>query len=348
MNHVVYTKPSAFTEIARRFAWAARGRATAPVAPAGPRPLVTRRGLIVACAAGAVGVVAASVFVVPAGHVGVETLFGNVKDTCYGPGIYVSHPLSFVYRYDVRVRNTALSCAAVTSEGLGIASDLTVRWRFDAAHAVETRRTVAGDVEGAILRPLLTDAVTHATARVGVSALFGATTRAEVGRGVAETLVAKCAPYGIVILDVMVNRLQPPESVERAVHEKMKAEQDAERTNYVMDKQRIELAFDTEKAQFEADRNMMLARAEADRLRLLAASEAERTLLLADAEAQRRILEGKGVRAFQDAINASTSQRVLEWRKIEAMQKLYENPGVKFAFFDPNETMLMNVRDLIK
>ena len=158
-----------------------------------------------------------------------------------------------------------------------------------------------------------------------------------------ETLEDKCAPYGIVILDVMVNRLQPPESVEQAVQQKMTAEQEAERANYTMDKKRIELAFETERAQFEADRNMMLARAEADRLKLLAASEAERMLLLADADAQRRALEAKGVAAFQDAINASTSPRVLEWRKIEAVQKLYESGNVRFAFVDPHQPMLLNL-----
>jgi regulator of protease activity HflC (stomatin/prohibitin superfamily) len=298
--------------------------------------------------AGATGMTLyASVFTVPAGHIGVESLFGDVYERSYSPGIHVSHPLTRVKCYDIRVQNTALKCESVTADGLAIQSNLAVRWRLDPAHATQTRRTVAGNVETTILTPMLVDAVTRATSRHGVSALFDATTRANIGTQMRETLGDKCSAYGIVILDVMVNRLQPPESVEQAVQQKMTAEQDAERANYTMNKKRIELAFETERAQFEADRNMMLARAEADRLKLLAASEAERMLLLADAEAQRRILEGKGVRAFQDAINASTSPRVLEWRKIEAMQKLYENPGIKFAFFDPKETMLMNVRDLI-
>jgi len=299
-------------------------------------------GAALAAAAGAAAL--ASVFVVPAGHVGVESLFGDVRDAAYGPGMHVANPLTRVRMYDVRVRNTALGCQSATADGLGIQSELTVRWRLAAAAAAATRRTVAGDVEDTILRPLLVDAATHATARFGVSALFGAATRVEIGRQIAETLGDKCAPYGVVILDVMVNRLQPPESVERAVQQKMAAEQDAERANYVMDKQRIELAFATERAQFEADRNMMLARAEADRLKLLAVSEAERTLLLADAEAQRRVHEARGVRAFQDAINASTSTRVLEWRKIEAVQTLYANPNVKFAFVDPRQPMILDLK----
>lgn len=292
----------------------------------------------------AAGACYATVFVVPAGHVGVETLFGRVNLEYYNAGLHASNPFSRVRLYDTRVRNTELGCQSATADGMALASSFTVRWRLAPEHTVSARHTVAGDVEDAILRPLLVDAAVHATSRFGVSATFADTTRMEIGRTVAATLAEKCAPYGLVVLDVMVNQLKPPESVERAVHLKMTAEQEAERANYVRDRQRIELAFATETAQFEAERNLMLARAEAERLRLLAASEAERMLLLADADARRREFEARAVRVFQDAVNASTSARVIEWRKIEAAQALFTNPNVKFAFVDPKQPMLLDLK----
>ena len=144
--------------------------------------------------AGATGMTLyASVFTVPAGHIGVESLFGDVYERSYSPGIHVSHPLTRVKCYDIRVQNTALKCESVTADGLAIQSNLAVRWRLDPAHATQTRRTVAGNVETTILTPMLVDAVTRATSRHGVSALFDATTRANIGTQMREMLGDKCS-----------------------------------------------------------------------------------------------------------------------------------------------------------
>jgi len=75
---------------------------------------------------------------IPAGHVGVSTLFGKVDETEIEEGFHFINPLKKVHEIDCRNKELTLMDVGVPSQDqLTTSVDVTVKWRVDKTQAAE-------------------------------------------------------------------------------------------------------------------------------------------------------------------------------------------------------------------
>ncbi|MBC9866878.1 MAG: prohibitin family protein, partial [Opitutae bacterium] len=76
---------------------------------------------------------------VPAGHVGVATLFGKVVDRPYGSGLHIPvNPLYQWYEYDIREETITETASVPSQDQLQTQMDVSVKFNIDSSQTPNT------------------------------------------------------------------------------------------------------------------------------------------------------------------------------------------------------------------
>ncbi len=211
---------------------------------------------------------------VPAGHVGVATVFGQVQEVPYKEGFHFPvNPLIDWVEFDVRQKTHKETAAIPTRDQLTTKMDVSVQYRFNGALAPDTFKNT-GTIEQAIavhmvptLRALMREGGSSVTR---AEDFFLDETRTNLADTVQAELTTAMAPKGIDIEAVLIRDVTLPTVLTKAIEQKKEREQ-------AVEKQKAELA------RFETEQQQKVAAAEAE---LQAAKhEASKKRELADAEA---------------------------------------------------------------
>ena len=84
--------------------------------------------------------------VVPAGHVGVLDLFGNVRPEALPSGLHFVNPLASVHRMSVQTHEVKETMDTPSSEGLIVHLDVSILYHLDPAKATDVYRTIGRDL----------------------------------------------------------------------------------------------------------------------------------------------------------------------------------------------------------
>ena len=102
---------------------------------------------------------------IPAGHVGVSTLFGKVDTEELGEGFHLINPLKKVNKIDCRNKELTIDGVGVpTQDQLTTAVDVTLKWRVDKTQAAEAYKETgnAERLEAVHLTPKLRSLIREA------------------------------------------------------------------------------------------------------------------------------------------------------------------------------------------
>jgi regulator of protease activity HflC (stomatin/prohibitin superfamily) len=257
---------------------------------------VFRRGIglllvIVILAIGA----ASSTSCVKTGHVGVVTLFGRVTGRTMGEGIHLVNPLSRVHEMDIKTREVKERAAVPSSEGLIMGLEASVLYHMQPDRAAEVLRTIGPDYAEVLLIPNFRSAMRGVTASNTASSLYS-DARESIARQIQEHLQAQVQPRGIVIETVLLRDLQLPETLKHAIEAKQQAQQEAQRMEYVLQREKQ--------------------------------------------ESERKRVEAQGIKDFQNIVSEGISDRLLEWKGIEATIELARSSNAKVVVVGNTKTGL--------
>lgn len=227
----------------------------------GIRALVSGGAVLLGLAA----MIFSMIVIIQPGEVGVQILFGSAQDQVLTEGFHLVNPFVQVVKMDIRTQEYTMSVAhnegevqgndaieALTKDGLTVQLDVTVWYRLMPSKAVDVYRTVGTDYVNIIVRPgirtALRDAATHYNAQ-------------EIYSGKRDDFVARSkdrmdqfvAGKGVVIERVLLRNVALPTKVTDAIEEKLKAEQEAQRMEFVLEKERKEAERKRVEAQGLAD-----------------------------------------------------------------------------------------------
>ena len=101
--------------------------------------------------------------VVPAGHVGVVDLFGNVRAEALPSGLHLVNPLARLHRMSIQTNENKETMDTPSSEGLIVHLDVSVLYHLDAAKAPEGYRTIGLNYESVLVAPNVRSAVREVT-----------------------------------------------------------------------------------------------------------------------------------------------------------------------------------------
>jgi len=231
-------------------------------------------------AMGVAGILALTQFFtqVPAGHVGVVDLFGIVSKKTLPAGINLVNPLARVIKFSIQTKEHKETMEVLSREGLTIGLEISALYRLDPDSAARVYKTVAGgDYETIILIPQFRSISRAVTASFQASALYS-TERDRLGMAIQEELAKTVAPRGVTIETTPLRNVALPVQLTEAIEQKQKADQESQRMEFILTKEKQ-----------EADRKRIEAKGIADFQTIVAAGISEQLLRWKGIEATEKL-----------------------------------------------------------
>jgi prohibitin 1 len=236
-----------------------------------------------------------SVVTVPAGHVAVLTLFGQVTGQVLGEGIHLINPLAAAHEMSVRTQEFKETASVPSSEGLMMTLDTSLLLRLDAKRAADVYQKIGLDYTAVVVEPMLRSAIRDITAKHSANALYTGG-REEVQQKIQEMLFKELGDRGIFVENVLLRDVQLPLMLKTSIEQKQQAEQESLRMSFILQKEKQ--------------------------------------------EADRKRIEAQGIADFQKIVALGISQQLLEWKGIEATEKLAASSNTKIVVIGSGKTGL--------
>src|ERR1044071_6140880 len=193
-----------------------------------------------------------SVAYVPAGHVGVLTIFGRVTGEVLSEGTHMVNPFKVNNTMTARTQEVKESASVPSNEGLIISMDTSLLFRIDPAKAPDVYRTVGPNYMDVVVEPNLRSAIRESTASHSANTLYSGE-REAVAKQIVDTLNDKLKGRGIIIESILLRDIQLPASLKASIESKQQAEQES-----------LAMSFRLQKEKQEADRKRIEAQGTRD------------------------------------------------------------------------------------
>lgn len=263
---------------------------------------------------------------VPAGHVGVATIFGRVVKEPFNEGLHA--PVNPLYKwtvYDARQKTHKETAHVPSQDQLQTKVEVSVQYRISKAQAPEILKQT-GTAEQAVqvhLIPKLRSILREQGKTIRRAEDFfldktQETLQVSLLSGLSEYL----APLGIDVSAVLIRDINLPEFITQAIEAKKEREQ-------AVEKQKAELQ------RFETEQRQKIAQASAERE--AAEEEAKRKRVLADAQAYE-------IEKINRAI--AKNKAYVQLKALEALKEISKDKNSKIYFLNgdsPQPLPLMNI-----
>jgi regulator of protease activity HflC (stomatin/prohibitin superfamily) len=152
----------------------------------------------------------------------------------YGVG-----PFSRIIKIPVSTINLALKADLPTKEGLTVLSDMSILYRIDREKAVDLLKNVGESYETVLIQPVFRSVVRDVSARFMAKDLHTAE-RATIEKTIQQDMDKYLAKRGIIVESVLLKSVSLPKELTMAIEERLRAEQEAFRMQFVLDRERQE------------------------------------------------------------------------------------------------------------
>lgn len=196
-----------------------------------------------------------AIVIIPAGMAGVVfNSITGVKPNPLHEGLnFIIPGVESVTIYNARVLNYTMSHSAgegqkttiddavyaPTKEGLLVGLDVTILYKIEKEKVPDLHRKIGPDYEEKIIRPESRNIVRMAVKDYGILDVYGPK-REKIQAKVYEDLSKKLLPKRIICLEVLLRDVIFPEDFAKAIREKQVAQQEAQKMEHVLEKERKE------------------------------------------------------------------------------------------------------------
>jgi regulator of protease activity HflC (stomatin/prohibitin superfamily) len=198
------------------------------------------------------GLVTSSVRQVDAGYVGVKTLFGKVQPQTLNSGLSFINPLMDVTDIDIRTLNYTMSgvhdegtksgddaIKVLTADGLEVTIDLSVLYRVNPAETPKLITDIGVNFEDKIVRPITRTRIRDNSVYYDAVSLYS-TKRDEFQSRIFKTIETDFKQRGLILENLLVRNITLPASVKSTIEQKINAEQEAQKMQFVLQKEKQE------------------------------------------------------------------------------------------------------------
>ena len=226
----------------------------------------------------------ASTSCVRTGHVGVVSIFGRVTGRTLSEGIHLVNPAANVTELSIKTQEIKEKAAVPSKEGLIMGVEASILYHLDPAHAATVYQQMGPTYADILLIPTFRSAIRAITASNTAASLYS-DGREGIAQQILEDVRRQVAPRGVIVENVLLRDLQLPETLKHAIEAKQQAQQEAQRMEYVLQREKQ--------------------------------------------EAERKRVEAAGIKDFQDIVSQGISDKLLEWKGIEATMELVKSQNAK-------------------
>ncbi len=199
-----------------------------------------------------IGIISSSFVQVDAGRVGVKKLFGKIQNDVLESGLHFINPLYEIDEVDVKTLNYTMSgvhdegeksgddaIRVLTADGLEVTIDLTVLFRVNKSEAPRLLRETGKDFQEKIVRPISRTKIRDNAVYYDAVALYS-TKRDEFQTRIYKSIDEEFKKRGLQLENLLVRNITLPASVKAVIEQKINAEQDAQKMQFVLQKEKQE------------------------------------------------------------------------------------------------------------
>lgn len=199
-----------------------------------------------------IGLLSATVVQVGSGQVGVLVMFGKVTGQILPSGLHFVNPLCNVEIFDAKTQNYTMSAVhdegdrsgddairILSSDGLEVTLDITVLYRIDPNEAPRILREIGHNYGDIIVRPLTRTKIRDSAVYYSAVDLYSVK-REEFQKRIFDSVEKEFKIRGLLLEQLLIRNITLPESVKQAIEAKINAEQESQKMQFVLDKERQE------------------------------------------------------------------------------------------------------------
>ena len=221
---------------------------------------------------------------VQTGHVGVVSMFGRVTGRTLSEGIHLVNPAANITELSIKTQEIKEKAAVPSKEGLIMGLEASILYHLDPAQAATVYQQMGPTYADILLIPTFRSAIRAITAGNTAASLYS-DGREGIAQQILEDVRRQVAPRGVIVENVLLRDLQLPDTLKHAIEAKQQAQQEAQRMEFVLQREKQ--------------------------------------------EAERKRVEAGGIKDFQDIVSQGISDKLLEWKGIEATMELVKSTNSK-------------------
>ncbi|MDR1053302.1 MAG: prohibitin family protein [Planctomycetaceae bacterium] len=208
-----------------------------------------------------------SVCIVEPGNVGVVVRLGEAQPNALEEGIHLVIPfITSVKSLDIKIKKAEVKTAAASKDLQTVNAEIVVNYRIDKTNSVKLFREIGVNYLAIVIEPQIQESFKAGAAKYTAEALI--TERSDVSLGIRESISSRMQQFGVIIEAVNITNFDFSQEFNKAIEEKMTAEQRALQAEKELERYKFEARQKVETARGEAEAVMERAKAEAEALNL--------------------------------------------------------------------------------
>jgi regulator of protease activity HflC (stomatin/prohibitin superfamily) len=236
------------------------------------------------------GILSSTFKQIDAGKVGVKSLYGSVQPDILESGLHVINPLLDITNFDVQTQNYTMSAIhtegaqegddairVLSNDGLEVVIDLTVLYRVVPQDAPKILKGIGENYTDKIVRPVTRTRIRDNAVYYDAVALYS-TKRNEFQQRIFKSIEDDFKKRGLVLEQLLIRNINLPASVKTTIESKINAEQEAQKMQFVLQKEKQ-----------EAERKRVEAQGIADYQRIISSGLTDKQLQYEQIKAQKEI-----------------------------------------------------------
>ncbi|MFN3813947.1 MAG: prohibitin family protein [Aquificaceae bacterium] len=202
--------------------------------------------------------------IVPSGFLGVKRTVGKIDPMPLREGLHLVVPIvQSVEKVEIRTRAVEFTreknnpISSLSKDGLPVNMDVAVLYRVDGNKAPQLLIEYGPDYEEKLIKQIVRTSVRDAIAEMESSVVYQE--RAKLQEKIKKEVGNQLIKRYLILEDVLVRDIRLPDSVVKAIEEKRRAYEEAQRMQYLLEKEKLEAERKKVEAQGIAEANRIIA-----------------------------------------------------------------------------------------
>jgi regulator of protease activity HflC (stomatin/prohibitin superfamily) len=279
-------------------------------------------------------ITSSSCTIIRQGEVGVKRRLGKIDPEYVqqGPKGY-NFLTTTIIKVPTRTVNIEVKPDLPSKEGLTIRSEISILYRMKPEAAPKIVQNIGLNYESEVILPVFRSAAADVTAKFLAKDMHSGE-RGQIEQAIRKQMTDILEPKGFVIDNVLMKSINLPSGLARTIEEKLQAEQEAQRMEFVKEREKR----DAERKIIEAEGKKEIARiqAEGERNASIIQAEGRKSIIEIEAlgKANAMKIEATAVKMANDTINKTLTPTILKLRQIEAFRALSNSNNSKLILTD--------------
>jgi len=178
--------------------------------------------------------------IIKQGEVGVKRSFGKINEKPLMEGARVFNPFTTtIIKLPTRTINMEVRVPLPSKEGLTVQSEVSILYRLVGNSAPSIIENLGRSYEQVVILPVFRSAVADISSQFFAKDMHTGQ-RSVIEKSIKDLMTSQLTERGFVVESVLLKSIILPVGLTRAIEEKLESEQEAQRMQFVLDKERQE------------------------------------------------------------------------------------------------------------